>query len=144
SSKLGINGEPALYEQLVALADKNRSWNQIGLTYRTSDLRLGVLATAESELEIILYDESKANYYPYLPSDDELMPKLTYDEAEAAELSMYETAIKSYLQEMTAKFITGESDIETGWDSYLSELEEIGLDNMLAIYQAAYDDKYGQ
>ena len=141
-SLLGINGKPALYKQNVALAAKNRSWNQIGITYRSSDLRLGTLATEESDMEIILYAESKNNYYPYIPSDDEIMPTLPYDEADAAELAMYEEAVKEYVKEMTARFITGESSIDKDWDNYLSELDNAGLKSMITIYQKAYDSKY--
>ena len=144
ASQLGINGKPALYKQNVALAAKNRSWNQIGLTCRTSDLRLGTLATKESEMEVILYAESKNNYYPYVPADDEILPMLIYNEADAAELAMYEAAVKEYVQEMTARFITGESIIDKDWANYLSELDNAGLQRMLTIYQKAYDSKYSK
>ena len=45
----------------------------------------------------------------------------------------------SYVEEMTAAFITGTSDPETEWDAYLNELSVKGVDTLLEIYQAAYD-----
>ena len=44
---------------------------------------------------------------------------------------------------MEANFITGKTDIDTGWDSYIAQLHSLGLDDMCAIYQAAYD-RYAQ
>lgn len=51
------------------------------------------------------------------------------------------TDIDSYISQMTAKFITGEEDIEAGWAAYLSNLEKMGLDEVLDIYQNTYDAK---
>ena len=38
-----------------------------------------------------------------------------------------------------AKFIRGEASLENDWDSYLRELDNIGLKRYLEIYQEAYD-----
>ncbi len=39
-----------------------------------------------------------------------------------------------------ARFITGDLDIDddAAWQSYLDELEQMGLSDLLAVYQAAY------
>ena len=37
------------------------------------------------------------------------------------------------------RFITGDMDIETQWDSYLAELQNMGLETYLTTAQAAYD-----
>ena len=49
--------------------------------------------------------------------------------------------ITAYLAESCAKFITGELDIEVdeNWNNYLSELNKMGLEDVLKIMQAAYD-----
>ena len=49
------------------------------------------------------------------------------------------TGIDSYLTEMTAKFITGELDVNAEWDAYLEQLEMLGLQDVIDAYQAAYD-----
>jgi putative aldouronate transport system substrate-binding protein len=43
---------------------------------------------------------------------------------------------------MFASFVTGQADINTGWDQYLADLKTNGLDEFLKIYQAAYDLKF--
>ena len=49
------------------------------------------------------------------------------------------TDIDNYIKESTAKFITGELDIASGWDKYLADLDNMGLPEVLEIYQTAYD-----
>lgn len=49
------------------------------------------------------------------------------------------TDLNKYIGEETAKFITGDRDIATEWDAYVSELYAMGLQDVLDVYQAAYD-----
>ena len=43
--------------------------------------------------------------------------------------------------EEVLKFITGEAEFnEVGWDEYISKLENLGLSEVLAVYQNAYDE----
>ena len=49
------------------------------------------------------------------------------------------TDLEKYISQMHGKFITGQEDIETGWDNYLNTLTRIGLEEVLEIYQDAYD-----
>ena len=48
--------------------------------------------------------------------------------------------INTYIGNMTAKFISGELEInDANWNEYLSELEKMGLDEVLEVYQDAYE-----
>ena len=49
------------------------------------------------------------------------------------------TDLEKYISQMHGKFITGAEDIETGWINYLNQLNKIGLEEVLEIYQNAYD-----
>ena len=37
------------------------------------------------------------------------------------------------------QFITGALDLDSDWDSYLRELQNDGLEDVLTVMQAAYD-----
>ena len=54
-------------------------------------------------------------------------------------IASYEADIKSYAAEMFALWVTGEQDIESGWDQYLAELDRMGVKEYIAAYQAYYD-----
>ena len=49
--------------------------------------------------------------------------------------------IRSYVLEMTARFMVGKRDVST-FASFQKELNDLGLDEVTKIYQAAYDRKY--
>lgn len=48
-----------------------------------------------------------------------------------------QTNLNSFVRMATVQFITGERDIETGWDQYLSELDSYRVDRYIEIYKAA-------
>ena len=49
------------------------------------------------------------------------------------------TDIDKYIASMNAAFITGEKDLEAEWDNYLATLNKMGLQEIIDIYQAAFD-----
>lgn len=67
------------------------------------------------------------------------VPTLVYTEEQSATLANTESVVISYVEEMAAAFITDTSDPEADWDAYLNELSVKGVDQLLEIYQAAYD-----
>ena len=73
----------------------------------------------------------------------ETFPALIYTEEESEARSTLYTDIQLYLKSSKAQFITGEVDIDEGWENYLSTLENMGLSDALAIEQAAYDRLMG-
>lgn len=141
-----IDGNKAHWETIGADADRTPEscWNQVGPTYRPSSLRLGMPITDNSYMEVALYEESKNNYAPYLQPTDTIFPStmLAYDEAQAAEVATTEAPFKEYVTEMTAKFISGEMNLDADWDSYVSNLDKMGMSTLLSLYQAAYDLKF--
>lgn len=70
------------------------------------------------------------------------LPNVSFTDDENTRLSMY-LDLTTYVEQMEANFITGKTDIDTGWDSYIAQLHSLGLGDMCAIYQAAYD-RYAQ
>lgn len=62
----------------------------------------------------------------------------TFTSEESEVLAEYKTDLETYRDEMCIKFITGEADLETEYDSYLETLNSLGLQEMQAIYEASY------
>ena len=51
----------------------------------------------------------------------------------------YESVIDTYIKECALKFMTGEMDIDTEYDAFLQQLDEIKINELIDIYQAGYD-----
>ncbi len=98
------------------------------------------------EAEAILSDPlaalgmiSKAVGHLFGNAPEETVPNLIYTADELDEVSELEATILTYAQECQTRFLTGDMDIEADWDSYLAELDAMGLDDYRSILQAAYD-----
>lgn len=70
-----------------------------------------------------------------------LVYSLTLTDEEMERMGNIETEVMSYIQEMRAKFMVGEFDVDNDaqWQTYLSTIEKMGAQTMLEISQTAYD-----
>lgn len=83
---------------------------------------------------------------PYLEyGTEEKFPNDPYYTPEDAErLSFLTSTIDTYVQEMMAAFISGNTDIDAEWDNYIATLENMGADELEDIYSKAYQSFAGQ
>ncbi len=70
---------------------------------------------------------------------EELVNRLIYTAEELEKINEIQTTINSYVDESKTRFILGEINIETEWDSYVSTLESMGLATLLETAQVCYD-----
>lgn len=94
------------------------------------DLATGAKWAIELNAQSAVYENNYIN--------EVLMPSYQLPE-EFDRINEYEPDIKMYAKEMFALWVTGERDIDVDWDSYIAELEAMGVKEYLAAYQAYYD-----
>jgi putative aldouronate transport system substrate-binding protein len=155
-----------LYKLLVTYGaqEKNVSWDQANHSYRNAAFRLGEAATGLDEIlsyikkpevsrvpemarlgafnEAMKYYVSKNYYDPYKVPEEMIVPPLVYDQKTAAEVGDLEAAILSHVDESMARFITGDLSLDKDWDSYVSQIDKMGLKRLIELRQKAYDTKY--
>ena len=61
------------------------------------------------------------------------------DPARAGELATLQTNMGTFVQQSAVQFIIGKKSLDSDWDSYLKNLDQLGLKRFLEIYQQAYD-----
>jgi len=135
---VGFTGEQSAYKWIFNWGEEqNTHWYETFLI----NMPEGWKPLIESDMgdgynqEKILYWATKDHMEPYMVDWTMSTPSLEEDAAvEVAELS---TALNTYWQSMMAKFVTGEADIDAEWDSYLAELDKIGLARYTEIYTEA-------
>ena len=77
-------------------------------------------------------------YEPYL--DTETWPRPYYAVEEADRLSELTTDIFNLTETQRAKWICGQEELtDASWKKYVGEMEKMGVQEMMDIYQAAYD-----
>ncbi len=64
---------------------------------------------------------------------------LTYTIDESKELADIKTKLSNYSDEKVYRFIFGEESLDTEWDSFVSELKDLGSERGEEICKAAYD-----
>ncbi|MGM7719378.1 ABC transporter substrate-binding protein [Metabacillus sp. Hm71] len=143
--ELGFNGKQAKYYLIPgkpgASGVQNSSWDQTGPSLRTKEFR-DAQAVGEDKFGLALNTATKELYEPYKASEDQIVPTLFFTDQQSNELSQLEKTINDYVKEMTARFVTGDEDIEKGWGTYIQTLDGMNLKRYLEIYQEAYDAKY--
>ena len=73
---------------------------------------------------------------------NEIMPPLTYTEQQSNELADLQITINSFVNEMFARFISGDASVDNDWDSYIDQLNGMNLDRYVQLQQEAYDSKW--
>ena len=145
---LGVDGSAATYKTITLAQDDpyygKMNWGQVFPQYLTKELRSGSQMPAMdtpdgSGLEAYLYYYTAENYEPYGIAIENVVPPLYFSEDVVSDAARVQTDINTYVEECIAKFITGEMDIESGWDSFQEQLKVIGLDEYLGYMQAAYE-----
>ena len=137
----GINGEPAVWSELKSFGTvQNVNWAQTGPSNRTNEFRLSAVAKGDDDLEVILYNETKNKYEPYAPKDVSTVPPLFLTNEQASEVADLSKTLNDYVDEMIARFVIGDADLDGEWDGYVQQLEAMNLARYLEIYQKAYDD----
>ena len=68
----------------------------------------------------------------------EPFPTLAFTNDEQSLLNEKYTEIETYMNEMVDKFIMGVEPLDK-FDEYVAQVESMGLEDVLAVYQAAYD-----
>lgn len=81
-------------------------------------------------------------YQKCKPEPGTFVPVLYFEEDEINEISEIQANLKTYVDECKIRFVTGDMDIDKDWDSYLAEIDRIGLDHFLQVCQKAYDRMY--
>lgn len=70
------------------------------------------------------------------------IPPILWNEDESIEASTLLTDIQNYLMTTKAQFITGEVDVEAGWDNYIKTLKTMGVERLMELHNTAYARVY--
>lgn len=119
----------------------NATWRTIGPSYYSVSMQDSVGSKAEeapaADDPTYLNPQQLEWYYPAHPENT--LPIVHYNEEEAGTIQEALTNIPSFVNQAMAEFITGTRNIDTGWDSYLEELDSMGLQEWLDNAQTAYE-----
>lgn len=147
--EIGIDGEQAWWASITDVANipsQNIHWSQDGPSVRTAKYRLAQVVedpdniTPGANLEVVLYNLTNERYAPYVPAEPMNLPPMYFTEEQANEIATVMPQLQDFVDETLAQAVTGQIDIEAEWESYLANLESIGLSRFVEIHQEVLDE----
>ena len=70
---------------------------------------------------------------------EHMLETLHYTVEESSTCTKIIMEVTEFIEQSKAEFITGQRNPDTGWESYLNELDSLGLNTWMEIAQTAYD-----
>jgi len=138
--ELSYAGKPAEWAKLTAIGGaQNHFWSQYGIAqYVRHDRQASDPDPYSIEgLETRLYQATIQNYVPYTPA--KALPSLYFSSSVMRKINQPLNDVRSYVQEYIVRFATGDLDLDKDWDNYVAHFKLMGLDDIIAAYQDAYD-----
>jgi len=140
-----IDGRPAIWNRINPYTGEatNQHLSNDGMFYETrgmflddcvvepgTDIMEGILS------QFLLAIETEEKYVQY---GKEVFPPVSIPKDNADEFASLEVELSTFYKQARASFVTGEMDIDKDWDTYVNNLNSIGLKKYVEILQAAYD-----
>lgn len=153
-SQKGLDGSPAKYKTILTdktqEANKNVSWGQLFPFNAPRKLQWSFAAPQDPydakvnpmEGRMNIFYAATKEHTKVNPDIKTVLPDLYYSPESAEELSRLKITINDYVNESIIKFIVGKQDVDKDWDSYVSQLDKLGVKNYLKIIQDSYDKQY--
>ncbi|MEG0579613.1 MAG: extracellular solute-binding protein, partial [Niameybacter sp.] len=137
--EVGADGQKAIWDNKGFLGDSNSGlYDRIFPLYQPTKLHTGsVVADPSLSNEKLLWEVTDSKMVPY--AVDKSVPKLFMSDEVSSVLAEQETTIKAAVVEAMAQFVTGVRDIEKDWDKYVKDLQGLGLEEYIKVYQEQYD-----
>ncbi|MBS4217480.1 extracellular solute-binding protein [Bacillus sp. FJAT-49711] len=88
-----------------------------------------------SDFDLFIEEETKAKIDPVAET---AYPLVYFSDEEQEKINTIEVDLKSYVEQMEAKFITGVEPL-SNWDKYADTINKMKIDELVKIYQDAYD-----
>lgn len=136
SGLTGLTGDPAIYEvfedaQSGFQGNVSLGWENSTVRYWNRDYFEGQATTGLQNQGPILI--SAADEYSKYDTG-EAMPVVIFPPEVAPEIAELQATIKDSVKSFVARFVTGEMDIDSGWNAYLRELENLGVERYVELY----------
>lgn len=138
---MGLNGEEAWYEWTFSFSEPtNLNFANLGNLFGTS-LKKGVMATLDKDYdpEKVLWEATEDKYEPH--SVSQIVPKIVVSVDVAGQYGETKQILEDYMASNLALFVMGSRDLSE-WDTFIDELDTMGLKWYIEETQKAYDAMY--
>lgn len=126
--------------KLLRAIDNNNPSEAFNIPSNTSRINFMTKSNSERLVDLTAVYKQKSEYdklyVDHFPK--EVLPKLFFSQEEAQQIATMGSDINPYAEGLYAKWIM-EGGVEAEWDNYLKTLNDMGLEEFIAVYQQALD-----
>jgi putative aldouronate transport system substrate-binding protein len=152
----GLDGKTKAMFEFITIPDQpsqNHAWaNAIGPYVFAPGMRDGLPADYSKDLyssdmvDPLLYQASKKLMEPNRSKDYSVvpLPSIRFTSDETDQIATLQVDLEKYISENYAGFVSGQKSLDSDWESYVSGLNRIGLDQYLKIVNTAYSRQFGK
>lgn len=98
-----------------------------------------IFANVVQNQNVQIKQQQAKEYMPYVWK--KALPSQFYvTEEKQKRLIELRPEINSYIDQMKARWITGEGDVEKEWDDFQKKLKDMGVDELIEIYREVYEE----
>jgi putative aldouronate transport system substrate-binding protein len=147
--ELGIDGQQAIWAVIPkppapeGSGPGSEGWIQTGPSFRSSRVRAGEVladpALRDTNLDVITEEVLS----PYRQPAEMWLPPLFFSEENVALVAEAEATLIPFVKESLVGWITGQQPVEETWESYLEQLQSMGIEQYLQAYQSTFDASQG-
>lgn len=142
----GIDGQPAIWARLPVEEDDEAfpvGWSETGPSFRSRRLRFGeVLENTDlraTNLDVL----TEKVLEPYRQPAAWWLPPMYFNQDQAALVAEFQSALIPFVKETLVRWITGEGDVDEEWETYLGELDGMGVQPYLEAHQSTFEAQRG-
>ena len=145
----GADGQQARIKRVPTARPEdyiNIEWGTVAIVprYLSYEWHTGLVIDADDPWRSRDLWQATIDMYEWLV--DLAIPPLFMPEDTASEIAELETALQNAVREASAQFIFGSRNIDSDaeWSAYIRDLNRLGLDRLVRLYQREYDINYGR
>lgn len=131
-----VNGKPQFTDEVLSTGTVNQYlWDNFGAQNPIGfpqDYEYESQWTNEEGQKAFDLYFNEANFWPETPI-------MTFTSDEIAIQDQYITGLNTYMDETVQGMIEGKFDVEAYWDTYVAKCKELGVDELVAVYESAYE-----
>ena len=141
--QIGSDGEQAIWDSIPTEGDSaeasSNAWVQTGPSYRSARVRFGEAVDDPDMLQYNLDTITQEVLEQYRQPAEMWIPPLSFTQEEAQVIAEAEATIVPFVQQRFAEWVTGNRNVDEDWESYLEELNGLGVEEYVATYQQALE-----
>jgi putative aldouronate transport system substrate-binding protein len=134
---IAVDGGPSLYEEILKWGTPQNAYWGRGINWSEWTTTKTARTGDPWELDLRLWN-AYLEYRPYAYRKS-VPREMAFTVEESRQYNELNTRIVEYVEQSLARFVTGDLNLDRDWNQYLTNLDQMGLKDLIALTQTGFD-----